>query len=51
MHVLIAFAIGLAAALLPSAGLTVLRSWLRQNRALRQMQVETHTTTGSEARP
>ncbi len=35
MHVLIASAIGLAAVLLPSAGLTVLRGWSHQRRALR----------------
>jgi hypothetical protein len=34
MHVLIASAIGLAAVLLPSAALAVLRGWVRQQRAL-----------------
>ncbi len=38
MHVLIASAIGLAAALLPSAAFSVIRSWLRQDRARRGMQ-------------
>lgn len=36
MHLLIASALGLAAVLLPSAFLTVLRSWWRQQRALRR---------------
>ena len=35
MHVLIASAIGLAAVLLPSAALAVLRGWWHQRRALR----------------
>lgn len=38
MHVLIASVIGLAAVLLPTAALNVLRGWSRQRRALLRAQ-------------